>query len=297
MDTTFSQTVSLPKRTTRKFRIRKFILSAIAILFTIAPLLSLSLWIHTTYFSDPRGTIALQAISATDKPLQPFETPMVSVTFDDGWESVYRHGAPILSKYQIPTTQYILSGQFDHYSYLSQEQVLSLQKAGHDIQSHTITHSDLKRVSDEQLTQELEQSKRDISTLIGTTTTDFASPLNSYDERTLREIKQHYRSHRTTVASVDQPTDKDFNLKSNFNQWEIVAFSVRRNTTAQQIENYLKEAAKRNAWAVLVYHEIDAESSSYYAVTPQEFDAQMKTVKNSGLQITTMDQTLDTLLR
>lgn len=280
-------------RAPMKLRVRKGILSAIAILFTIAPLLSISLWIKNVYFSDPRSTMALEQMEAPRAAPKLFEEPIVSVTFDDGWESIYRHAAPVLEKYGIRTTQYILSGQFDHYNYLSEEQVLSLQKAGHDIQSHTITHSDLRRMDDQQLVKELSESKEVISELTGTPVTDFASPLNSYDERTLREIKRHYRSHRNTLASADQPSDKDFNLSSNFNRWDIIGFSVRRTTTAEQIKEYLAEAKNRNAWAVLIYHEVNAESASYYAVTPKQFDAQMKAVAQSGLRIATMDEVMD----
>lgn len=269
-------------------RLKKVVLSAIAVLFTIAPVCSIGLWINNVYFSDPRDTIAMTPLATPGEPPKLFQQPLVSVTFDDGWESSYTEGAPVLQKYDILTTHYILSGQFDRYNYLSEEQVLSLQHAGHEIQSHTVTHADLTQLTNEELQLELQQSKQDISELTGRKVTHFASPLSSYDQRTIKYIKQSYRSHRNTNASPKEVTDQDYNTKQNFNRWQINAFSVTRSTTAGDIERFLRGAKAREAWAVLVYHEIDKQSDSYYAVTPDNFDKQMKAVKQSQLRIATM---------
>lgn len=282
------------KRTLWRQRLSKFVLSGIAVLFTVAPLLSAGLWINNVYFSDPRETLALTPIAPPAAPPDLWSEPIVSVTFDDGWESIYSQAAPILDEYNIRTTQYILSGQFDHYNYLSKEQVLSLQSAGHDIQSHTITHPDLTQVNDQQLQAELGESKRDISKLIQNDVDDFASPLSSYDERTIQQIKTYYRSHRNTEASVKNPTKADYNTKQSFDIYQIMAFSVRRTTTTEDITHFLSKARELNAWAVLVYHEIDPESLSYYAVTPHNFRLQMQAVARSNLRIATVDEVVDT---
>lgn len=293
MKVTSSTRRGFVKRVPSPKGIKKAVLSTVAVLFTLAPIFSIGLWIHNVYFSDPRETIALKRLEAPAEPPKLFREPIVTVTFDDGWESIYSKAAPILQKHGIRTTQYILSGQFDHYNYLSREQVLSLQSAGHDIQSHTITHADLAQLDSEMLTRELKESKQVISQMTNTRVSDFASPLNSYSPKTMKEIKRHYRSHRNTEASPQHPTNQDYNLKPNFNRWQINAFSVRRTTTVEDIERFLAGAKQRNGWAVLVYHEVDSESPSYYAVTPKHFAAQMKAVAASGLRIATMDEVMD----
>lgn len=272
---------------------RKVILSAIALLFTLLPVLSMSIWAYNIYLSDPREAMALERIETTAPQPALFKEPLVTVTFDDSWESSYSQGASILEKYDIVTTQYILPGQFDDPQYLSKEQVLSLQKAGHDIQSHTVTHANLVQLDRDRLTSELSESKKSISALTKKPVEHFASPLSSYNQATISKTRQYYRTHRNTLASLNQPGQKDYNLKATFNYYDIYALTVRRTTTAAQIKQFLQGAKEKNGWAVLVYHEVDANSLSDYAVTPENFDSQMQAIARSGLKIATIDQVMD----
>jgi peptidoglycan/xylan/chitin deacetylase (PgdA/CDA1 family) len=290
-DSTTRHTSSV--RSGLKRQMRNWLLSIVAVLFTLAPLISLGIWVKNAYFIDSRTTSELGRLEVPANPPKLFREPIVTVTFDDGWESAYSEAAPILEKYGVRTTQYILSGFFNHPSYLSKKQVLSLQAAGHDIQSHTITHADLRQLSDEDLDRELAESKTVIGELTNTAVTDFASPLNGYDDRTLEAIQGYYRSHRTTEADLNIPGDHNFNLRETFDPWKIIAYSVRRTTTTEDIERYLSEARDKKAWVVLIYHEVDDKSESYYAVTPEQFDSQMRVVADSRLRIATIKEVID----
>lgn len=267
--------------------------SAAAVLFTIAPIISFGLWIHTSYFNDPRSTRPLAAIAAPAQAPDLWNEPLVSVTFDDGWESVYSQASPVLAEHKIRSTQYILSGSFDDPRYLSKAQVKSLQAAGHDIQSHTVSHANLKQVDSRGLVHELASSRDSLTQLTGRPVTDFASPYNSHSPQNMATIKQYYRSHRNTEALITRMGDYDLNLAHKFDRYQIVAFSVEKTTTAQQIADYLAVAKQRKAWVVLVYHEVDDKSKSLYAVTPQNFKQQMAAVAASGVRSATMDEVLD----
>ncbi|MBL8159612.1 polysaccharide deacetylase family protein [Candidatus Saccharibacteria bacterium] len=278
-------------------QLNSMVKSMAALLFTLAPLMSYGVWLHSFQPSDQRPVNNLAVIASAQAEPRLWDEPLVSVTFDDGWESIYSNGAPILEKYGIRSTQYILSGEFDDQQYLSKEQVLSLQKAGHDIQSHTVSHADLRTVDDPKLLREVAESKADLTRLTGREVTDFATPLNSHTPHNLEVIKQHYRSHRNTEVDINRRGQYDYNHRNNFNIYQIKAFSVERTTTTEQIVKYLEEAKRLNAWAVLVYHEVDENSPSQYAVTTAQLDAQMKAVKDSGIRTVTMDEVLDSYER
>src|SRR3990172_10093042 len=65
----------------------------------------------------------------------------VMITFDDGFESVWTKGAPILKKYGFRAVAFIVPAYIGHPQYLSWDQVLGMQESGlFDIQSHTLTH-------------------------------------------------------------------------------------------------------------------------------------------------------------
>lgn len=283
-------------RQKNKKRASKILLSLLAVLVTLIPLFSAGVWVRNTFFSDPRHTIALETIKQPEAPVRPFEEPIVSVTFDDGWESIYSKGALILQRYGIRTTQYVLSGTFGYHNYLSREQIISLHNAGHDIQSHTVAHSDLTALTPENLTYELRQSKTDIGKLLNKQVTDFASPLNRYNQKVVDTVMQEYRSHRNTEADVITLDDISFNTAGNFNPYQINAFSVRRTTTVDQIKKFLQAAKERNAWVLLIYHQVDDESEDYYAVSQNALDEQMAAVASSGLRVATVDEVLDAYL-
>jgi peptidoglycan/xylan/chitin deacetylase (PgdA/CDA1 family) len=57
-----------------------------------------------------------------------FGQPLLSVTFDDGWESVYTQAMPILQRDGIRTTQYVLSGTEKDPLYMSWAQIGAMQR-------------------------------------------------------------------------------------------------------------------------------------------------------------------------
>lgn len=268
-------------------------LTVLAVFITLLPIISAGIWVKNTFFADDRHVIELNQLQKPQDAPKLFNEPLISVTFDDGWETVYRSGAPVLDKHSIRTTQYILSGSFDNYDYLSKEQVLSLHKAGHDIQSHTITHRDLTSLPTSELVRELSDSKNAISSLIGKPVRDFATPLNRHNTSVIDEVKKQYRSHRNTEADIDTLYDGSFNTRDNFDPYQISAFSVRRTTSLEKLQKFIEIAKEKNAWIVLIYHQIDDKSDDYYAVSAKNLDDQMALIKSQNIRIATIEEVMD----
>ncbi|GAC1378963.1 MAG: hypothetical protein NVSMB43_20770 [Pseudarthrobacter sp.] len=81
---------------------------------------------------------------------------MVSVTFDDGWASQYNNALPVLNKYGIPATMYIISGSVNAVpSYMTQDQIQAFASRGDEIAAHTVTHPDLTTLTPDQVDNEL----------------------------------------------------------------------------------------------------------------------------------------------
>jgi peptidoglycan/xylan/chitin deacetylase (PgdA/CDA1 family) len=276
-----------------KRRANKAVLSLIALFVTLVPLFSAGVWVKNTFFSDPRYTVELQEIKTPSEPVKLFEEPIIAVTFDDGWESIYSSGAKIFEKNGVRTTQYVLSGTFDYYNYLSKAQILSLQKAGHDIESHTVNHNDLTSLDNEDLLYELRQSKADISKLTGKEVKDFASPLNRYNDHVIEVIEGVYRSHRNTEADIITLHEDSFNVEANFDPHQINAFSVRRTTTVPEIQRFIERAKELNALIVLIYHQIEENEEDYYAVSPKALDEQLAAIAGANVRIATIAEVMD----
>lgn len=232
------------------------------------------------------GWLQIDDYSITPYTPVGFSEPLLSVTFDDGWQSIYTNGLPLLEKYGLVSTQYIVSGALNTANYMTPTMVSAFQAQGSEIGSHTVTHADLTTLPLLQLTSELDQSQSTLRTLFGPTVAhDFASPYGAYDAAALTTIPQYYQSHRST--------DVGYNSKDSFNPYNIVVQDVGVDTSAAQVAEWVTKAQATNTWLVLVYHEVTASTSGGdYSVTTANLDQQLANIKASGITVKTIAQAL-----
>jgi len=215
-----------------------------------------------------------------------FTNGMVSITLDDGWQSGYLNGLPLLAKYALPSTLYLVSNYLNQPGYMTSDQALEFKNAGSEIGSHSVTHPDLSALSLDQMTAEASNSKLALEQTFGPVY-DFASPYGAYNMNVLNVIKQYYSSHRSV--------DVGYNSKENFDAYNIRTQNVLSTTTMSEFVSWLNQAAANKTWLVLVYHGIDDDGSAY-STAPANFDRQLATVKASGLEVATVHQALGKLL-
>lgn len=226
--------------------------------------------------------------------IKPFDEPIISVTFDDGWETAYTVGLPVMQEYGILSTQYVLGSTFDDPSYVSEGQIQSFMSAGHEIASHSMTHPNLTSLSDEQLRYELGESKKVLSSKFPITE-DFAPPVGAYDERTTSFIKQYYRSARNTEADLKNGVfDSDANLGGNFDRYNINAFTMRSSTTLEDLRQFIAFAQENNAWIIITYHQLDS-SGTDYSVSPENFRQQMQLISESKIRSAPLGKVIDAI--
>ena len=290
------------KKSKRTSKLREILLSLIVLAAFAFPVIVTTTWAHDALLgsSDPRKINKIEKLNTReiDKKLQdikPFKEPIISVTFDDGWESIYSNALPLLQKYGVPTTQYILASEFNNQLYLSEKQITSMQEAGHEIASHTMTHENLTSISEADRRWELGESKKILSKKFGPIK-DFASPLGAEDEDTIESIKQFYRSNRNTEGDAQSVGIEDINTETEFDIYSINAFSVRDDTSLDEIKNLIEYNQKTNGWLVLIYHQVDY-SGAVYSVTPEVLETQLQAIAGSNSRLTTMGNTIDAITR
>jgi peptidoglycan/xylan/chitin deacetylase (PgdA/CDA1 family) len=286
-------------------RMGKLFLALLILGFLAWPLVGAGLNIFSVASSSSNGAsgaenvelnpIERRAIDQDISSLKPFEEPIITITFDDGWDSIYSNAGPILEEYGIATTQYIITSVFDQPLYMNRAQVLQLHNVGHEIGSHTITHRDLTKLSDAQLDKELSESQSILSQLIGKPVRHFASPLSAYDARVLAQLEKYYDSHRNTWAATDTITDYDLNTARLYNQMEIISFTVRQDTTTSELEALIDYATKRNGWLVLTYHQIEASNNSPYNVTPKQLREDLDLITIKKIRTATIGEVTDAI--
>lgn len=149
----------------------------------------------TTYASIMRGE--------TDGPAKP-----VVITFDDNNLSQYDVALPILEKYHLTATFYIITSRIGAQGLLSAEQIKDMAKRGMDIESHTETHRVLTLLSVPELDKELAGSKKTLEDLLGTPVLHVAYPGTSHNQT----VRDHAKAAGYVTGSIMDPrtaTEKD----------------------------------------------------------------------------------------
>lgn len=235
------------------------------------------------------GFLITDDYSLTQYVSTPFNRPIVSITFDDGWEDQYQYALPLLQGAGLPATFYIISGELnDQPTYMSGAQVQNLYADGMEIGSHTITHPDLTTVSQSQLVNEMSQSQATLQNLLGAPVTDFAYPYGAYNANTIAVGEQYYQSQRSV--------DDGLNTKDNFNPTTLKIHEVDSNITQAQVQAWVDQAIQQKAWLILVYHEVnttpEAADDAQYTTQPTDLSAELNYIKQTGVAVKTVNQAL-----
>lgn len=107
------------------------------------------------------------------------------ITFDDGYLDNYTNAFPILQKYAMTASFYIITGMTGNNDRLTVAQIRQMQAAGMDFGAHTVTHRPLADLSAKEVTIELTKSKNDLEQILGKAVEFIAYPCGSYNTQTL----------------------------------------------------------------------------------------------------------------
>lgn len=287
------------KHNGKSAKLREFISAVIVLaIVLVVPVFSLIEFGHFFRGQDSRSDAALpvmvqRSVDKTSLPPQLFSEPLITVTFDDGYESIYKTAMPLLQQYGIHTTQYVLGGTSDQPEYVSWKQIGEMQKGGHEIACHSMTHPDLVKIDASQLNYQLGQCKTELSKRFGTVT-DFVSPYGSANDTTRTAISQYFDSDRNTNGDPKNGvTNADVNTADNFNRYNIIGVTVHHDTTVKELQELVAYAKATNGWLVLTYHQADDTSSSQFGVDPAAMNKQLQYLSKTNVRIVTMHDALE----
>ncbi len=200
----------------------------------------------------------------------------ISFTFDDGLNSVATQAAPVLSKYGLTGTSYVVTNCIgmvttpntcradSDKTYMTWIQVKDLQNInGWEIGSHTVTHPYLatKDASDgqpkvltaAQVDAELKNSKAAL-TAQGINATAFAAPYGDYNPKVLAQIAKYYSSNRGFA-------DVNNNIWPN-NAYLINNYQVQAGVSVDQVKAKIDQAIAGKNWLTLTFHDIKINPST-----------------------------------
>ena len=92
----------------------------------------------------------------------PCPAKAIALTFDDGYADAYTDALPVLKRYGLIATFYIVTNFVGQPGYMTWEQVAELRDAGMEIGAHTVSHPDLTTLDWETAGFEIAQSKTEL---------------------------------------------------------------------------------------------------------------------------------------
>ena len=144
------------------------------------------------FIKEHMQTISLNELIDCLVKKKPSPPKSIVITLDDGYENIYHYAYPILKKYQIPATIFLVTGYidtaknfwWDNSSILSWSQIKEMAKNNNiDFGSHSINHYNLTTLSDKDIEKELKSSKQKIEQELKKPVTGFCYPFGK---------KEHY---------------------------------------------------------------------------------------------------------
>ena len=120
------------------------------------------------------------------------ENPVL-ITFDDGYMDNYTNAYPILKKYGLKATMFVITGFLDRAQpgYFTWGQAAEMEASSLiNIESHTVTHTSLTDLTEEQVKMELERSKNDIERRLGKQVDFLAYPTGTYNLHIAALVKE-----------------------------------------------------------------------------------------------------------
>ena len=125
------------------------------------------------------------------KDTEPLPSKVISITFDDGYKSVYTHALPVLQRHHFPFTVFINTTLVGDSDYMSWDQLRAVAARGATIANHTATHPHLVRLLDgesevdwqKRIKDEIVGAENIIRKKIGHSPALLAYPYGEYNQR------------------------------------------------------------------------------------------------------------------
>jgi peptidoglycan/xylan/chitin deacetylase (PgdA/CDA1 family) len=138
----------------------------------------------------------------------------IVITFDDGYADNLLTALPILEKYGMKATVFIIAGSVGQPDYLNWDQATELLRRGVEIGSHTVSHAALSQVTDAQKQEEIVKSKVLLEGQLGKPVEFLAYPFGQFDPSLFPLLQQAgYRGACTGIAGLNFADDPPYRWK------------------------------------------------------------------------------------
>jgi len=211
----------------------------------------------------------------------------ISITFDDNYSNQLDYAWESMAARGIVGTFYVLTNTVNSQGYLNYGDLQSLQAAGNEIASHSVSHTSFDSLSDTQIRDECLNSKTILESN-GLFVSNFAYPNGVTASHIDSIVDDYYSSGRTAFVSpylVELPN----------NQFRVPGFNKENNVNELiLLKDMVDQLYNTNSWGVFLFHNVlPGDYSSLYTTSQEDFEEFLDYVILKGLSTITISQGLE----
>ncbi len=199
----------------------------------------------------------------------------LTFTLDDGLASQYITAYPLLKENNFSATFFIIANitkDLDdlNRSFMNKAQVKELIENNFEIGSHTLTHSSLTELNEEQVEREIKLSKELLENLYNIKINSFAFPYTHYNKRILTIAEKYYKNIR---------------IAKNEKQYLLMdIFALKRENNIKLACDEINKAKKEGTWLIFILHDI-IENPKLWDTSISDFKDVLKCAKESQIKV------------
>lgn len=162
------------------------------------------------------NVVYVEKIAELIKNKKPIPPRTIAVTFDDGYANNFTNALPVLKKYNIPATIFVIVELINVPEYMTLEQLRVASDSGVvEIGSHTLSHLWLTNSDDEAMwRKEIIDSKKALEKILGKEIKSFCYPGGAFNEKIKKIVKEAgYEVAVTTSPGKEFSNDDIYALK------------------------------------------------------------------------------------
>ncbi len=151
----------------------------------------------------------------------------IILTFDDGYEDFYINAYPLLKKYRMRGTIYIIANFIGHQGFMSEREIREMIGSGLiEVGDHTLSHLDLTNIKPDVARHQIVDSKKALEDMFGIKVTTFAYPGGFYNPAVEEMVKEaSFEAAVSTKPGVYLNHDRLFTLprvRAGYLYWQSI---------------------------------------------------------------------------
>lgn len=160
----------------------------------------------------------------------PYSSQSAALTFDDGYEDFYTDAFPLLKKYKIKATIYIVYDFIGRKGFMNEKQIKEIIDSHLvEVGGHTLDHLYLKLLSKNVVVKQVLDSKKALEEMFKIKIESFAYPYGAFNQDTINIVRSAgYTSAVSEITDINQSNTNLLYLSriraGNFSYGNIIKF-------------------------------------------------------------------------